>query len=428
MPIDLAAPPSGDPQPAAIVAPAVEPLSRNRDFQVVLFGQGISSFGDAITATAMPLLVLALTGSGAAMGVVGALSTLPDLLVGLFAGAYADRWDRRLMMLFADAGRAILTAAVPISILVGGPTLLVVVLVAFPINVLRVLWLAAWTACVPGLVGRAQVARANAIFEAVFNVGWIAGPGLAGVLSSVVGPGTTIAIDAATFVVSSLALLLVRRPLRPEPRTGQPHILVDIREGIRYVAAHPILRTVILFWSASQVTTAALATALTYHVTRERGAGTDVLGIILSAFAVGSLAGSLAVGRVGLVRVGRAMLVGTAATGALLLLIIVQPPMPVVILSALGAGVVQSAVLISYVTFRTALSPDAMLGRVGSTARTISVGLMPIGAVVGGAMIDLASGKATLAAMGAILLVLAGGCALLPGMRRAVVPRRSAPA
>ncbi len=428
MPIDLAAPPSGDPQPVAIVAPAVEPLSRNRDFQVVLFGQGISSFGDAITATAMPLLVLALTGSGAAMGVVGALSTLPDLLVGLFAGAYADRWDRRLMMLFADAGRAILTAAVPISILVGGPTLLVVLLVAFPINVLRVLWLAAWTACVPGLVGRAQVARANAIFEAVFNVGWIAGPGLAGVLSSVVGPGTTIAIDAATFVVSSLALLLVRRPLRPEPRTSQPHILVDIREGIRYVAAHPILRTVILFWSAIQVTTAALATALTYHVTRERGAGTDVLGIILSAFAVGSLAGSLVVGRVGLVRVGRAMLVGTAATGALLLLIIAQPPMPVVILSALGAGVVQSAVLISYVTFRTALSPDAMLGRVGSTARTISVGLMPIGAVVGGAMIDLASGKATLAAMGAILLVLAGGCALLPGMRRAVVPRRSAPA
>ena len=133
------------------------PLRRNRDFLVVLFGQGISSFGDSISNTAMPILVLALTGSGFAMGIVGVLSTLPDLLVGLPAGAYADRWDRRKMMLGADLGRAVLTALVPISVGIGGPTLAIIIVVAFPINVLRVLWLAAYTAAVPGLVGRGQV-------------------------------------------------------------------------------------------------------------------------------------------------------------------------------------------------------------------------------------------------------------------------------
>src|SRR5262245_57524198 len=66
-------------------------LGKNRDFLVVLFGQGISSFGDSITNTAMPILVLLLTGSGFAMGVVGVLTTLPDLILGLPAGAYADR-------------------------------------------------------------------------------------------------------------------------------------------------------------------------------------------------------------------------------------------------------------------------------------------------------------------------------------------------
>jgi MFS family permease len=264
-PPDGHAPPEGDALRDPVRVPASAPLGRNRDFQVVLFGQGISSFGDAISNTALPLLVLALTSSGTAMGIVGALSTLPDLLVGLFAGAYADRWDRRRMMFVADAGRAVLTALVPLSILLGGPTMLVVLLVAFPINVLRVLWLAAYTACVPGLVGRDQVARANAIFEAVFNVGWIAGPGLAGVLSAVIGPGPTIALDAASFAISSAALLLIR-PLRPAPRPNAPHILADIREGVRYVARHPTLRAVIVLWSASSVVTAALATALTYHL------------------------------------------------------------------------------------------------------------------------------------------------------------------
>ena len=88
-----------------------EPLRSNRDFTVVLGGQAISAVGDAITLTAMPLLVLFLTGSGALMGTVAALGLLPNLLLGLPAGALADRWDRRRLMLWSDAGRALLTAA-----------------------------------------------------------------------------------------------------------------------------------------------------------------------------------------------------------------------------------------------------------------------------------------------------------------------------
>ena len=177
---------------ATFDAPADVPEARlrdNRDFLVVLFGQGISSFGDAITVTALPLLVLALTGSGLAMGVVGVLTTLPDLILGLPAGAYADRWSRRTMMFVADLGRCVLTAMIPVSVALGGPTLVVILAVTFPLNSLRVLWLAAYTAAVPGLVGRAEVPRANAIFEAVFNVGWIVGPALAGLLAATIGPG-----------------------------------------------------------------------------------------------------------------------------------------------------------------------------------------------------------------------------------------------
>ena len=404
-------------------APPDAPLRWNRDFWVVLVGQGVSSFGDAITNTALPLLVLAITGSGFVMGIVGVLSTLPDLLIGLPAGAYADRWDRRRMMLSADAGRAVLTAAIPVSVWLGGPTLALIMLVTFPLNVLRVLWLAAYTAAVPGLVGRSQVGRANAIFEAFFNVGWIVGPALAGWLSAAIGPGPTIAIDAATFGVSALAMFLVRRPLRPEPRAREQHLLADIREGIVYVGGQPTLRAVIGLWTTASVVYAGLTNALIFYVTIDRGLGPNVVGLVLSAFAVGSLGGSVVAARLNFAAVGRVMLMGPLVSGVTLVIIALDVPVEVIVAGAFAAGAVEANVLVSYLTLRTQLSPDALLGRVGSTARTFSVGLMPVGLLVSGILLDAAGGTATVMLIGVAAIATGVTFALVPAVRSARVPR-----
>ena len=85
-------------------APSARPLSRNRDFRLLAVSQGISSIGDLVAVTALPLLVLELTGSGVAMGVVLAIQALTDFAFGLFAGALADRSDRKRMMVVADSG------------------------------------------------------------------------------------------------------------------------------------------------------------------------------------------------------------------------------------------------------------------------------------------------------------------------------------
>lgn len=315
----------------AVAAPPIPdaPLGSNRDFWVVLLGQGISSFGDAITNTALPILVLALTGSGLAMGIVGVLATLPDLVVGLPAGAYADRWDRRRMMFAADLGRALLTAVIPLSVWLGGPTLALILLVAFPLNVLRVLWLAGFTAAVPGLVGRGQIARAKG-----------------------------------------------------------------------------------------------LTSGLIFYVTIDRGLGAGVVGIVLSAFAVGSLGGSLVAARLAFRAVGRVMLAGTLVTGLALLVVALDVPVAVLAGAAFVAGVLQANVLVSYLTLRTQLSPDALLGRVGATARTLSVGLMPLGALGAGVLLDAAGAATTLAVKGAGSIAAGLGFAILPTVRHARVPRR----
>jgi predicted MFS family arabinose efflux permease len=397
-------------------------LSKNRDFKVFVGGQGLSSIGDSITFTALPLLVLALTGSGLAMGVVGILQAVPDLLLGLFAGALADRLDRRRMMLGADIGRALLTALIPLTAAVHGPAMAVILLVTFPINCLRVLWLAGYTAAVPGLVGRSQIGRANSITEAVFNGGFILGPAIAGLLATVIGPGPTIAFDAASFAISATALVFIRRPLRPSPRPEATHILADIRDGIRFVVGHPVLRNIILFWGLVAVGTGALIQALTYDIEVDRGLGAAVLGFVVSAFGVGSLVGAIAASRLVGGVLGRNMLLGTLATGVTLFVIALKPPVPLVIASAFFAGVAQSNVLIAYLTLRTTHSPDALLGRVGSTARLVSIGLTPIGLLGGGLLIDAAGGATALAAMGVWMVALTVVFAAPAGVRGARAP------
>lgn len=403
--------------PAPEIAPA-EPLARNRDFLVVLVGQGISSLGDAVTNTALPILVLLLSGSGFAMGIVGVLSTLPDLLIGLPAGAFADRWDRRRMMFLGDVGRAVLTALVPISVWLGGPTLAIIIGVAFPLNALRVLWLAAWTAAVPSLVGRAQVPRGNAIFEAVFTLGWIIGPAVAGVLSGTIGPGPTIAIDGLSFAVSAGSVLFIHRSLRPPERPEPTHIVADIREGIRFLAGHRTLRIVVGLWTTSSVISAGLTASLIFYLSKDRGQDTAVVGIVLSAFAVGSFAGSAVAARWSPRAVGHVMIAGVAGTGAALVAS-VGTPVAVIVGVSLLAGVLNALVAVAYLSLRTQLSPDALLGRVGATARTLSVGLMPVGSLVAGIALDAVGGGVTLLVMGVAMIVSALAFGLARELRRA---------
>src|SRR3954470_20299822 len=191
-----------------------EPLTRNRAFRVLLVSQGVSPLGDPVSFTALPLLVLALTGSGFAMGIVGALQTLPDLVFGLVAGAIADRSNQKRMMVLTDLGRALLTALIPLSVLLGGPTMAVILIVAAPMSTLRSLFLAAYTAAVPAIVGRPRLAQANSYFEVVYSTGFIIGPAIAGVLATAIGPGPTMAIDAASFVFAAIGIALIKRPLR----------------------------------------------------------------------------------------------------------------------------------------------------------------------------------------------------------------------
>jgi MFS family permease len=399
--------------------PEPPPLGQNRDFRVLLTSQAVSALGDAVSFTALPLLVLALTGSGLMMGIVGALSMLPDLFFGMVAGALADRSDRKRMMFLADLGRALLTALIPLSVLLGGPTMAVILVVTAPMSVLRTLFLAGYTASVPILVGRDQLARANSIFEAVYSFGFIVGPAVAGFLAATIGPGMTLAIDAASFALSSLALGLMRRDLRAPADRRQSSLVADIREGIEFIVHHPVLRSMILYWGLVSIALAPLVAALTVHVTRDLGQDATILGLVLTAYGIGTVVGALLTARIGRRSVAPFLLGGTLTTGILLAVVSGVDQIPILLGAAAITGSAQSVVLVTYLTARSNLSPDALLGRVGSTARTISLGLQPIGMLVGGVLIDLTDGSTTVAVMGLALIALTAAFAPVGALRRA---------
>jgi ENTS family enterobactin (siderophore) exporter len=397
-----------------------EPLRRNRDFATLLVSQSVSAGGDAVSATALPLLVLALTGSGLAMGVVGAINTAADFLMGTIAGALADRGDRKRMMFGADLGRAILTALIPISVFVRGPTMVVILLVSAPMAILRAFFRAGYLASMPNLVGRSQLARGNGILETAFSASFIVGPAIAGFLVTIIGPGETLALDAASFAISSIGLVLIRREMKAPADRPPTRIVDDIREGIVFVARHPVLRTVILLFATTSAVLTPVAAAMIFRIVRDLGQSPAAFGLTLTGLGVGTMAGALFASRLGPgTNVARVALLALVVMGVPLVAAAAIPSLLAIVLLTTLSGAGEAALVVLYVSVRAANSPDALVGRIASTARVMALGLMPFGALIGGVLIDTVGGTATLAILGGAICALALAFSPVEALRHA---------
>ena len=410
--------------------PGDEPLRRNRDFSTLLISQSVSAAGDAVSATALPLLVLALTGSGLAMGIVGAINAGADFFMGTVAGALADRGDRKRMMFGADLGRAIFTALIPLSDVLHGPTMAVILLVAAPLAILRAFFRAGYLASMPNLVGRSQLARGNGILETAFSASFILGPAIAGLLVTIIGPGRTLAIDAASFAVSSVGLFLINRELRAPADRPPSRIIDDIREGVTYVVHHPVLRSVILLFATTSAVFAPVAAAMTFRIVRDLGLSPAAFGLTLTGLGIGTLVGALFASRLGPgTNVARLLVMTVLMMGGALIGAAVLDSLPAIVAMSALSGVGEAAQLVVYVSVRAANSPDRLVGRIASTARVIALGLIPIGSLVGGILIDAVGGTRTLALMGVAMFVAAVVFMQVPALHEASLapPRPQAP-
>ncbi|MFF3774665.1 MFS transporter [Streptomyces sp. NPDC002232] len=393
-------------------APAVaHNLLRDRDFLLFAGGQGASALGDALSKTALPLLVLALTGSGLHMGVIAMLSALPMMLIGVPAGAWADRLDRRRMMLWADVGRALLVGAVPLAAWLGLPVLPVVYAVAVPVGVLYAVFEAACLSCVPSLVGRERLGEANSLLSIGNALGYIAGPALAGVLVTGVGGAGTLAVDALTFAVSAVSLMLIRRPMQSAREQAPAPMRRQVLEGFRFIAGHRLLRAALLYWAAVTFLTSPVVICATYFIREDLGWSPGVLGSIIAVYAVGAIAGAVLASRIKAVTVA-VLCAGTVLGSVALLVLSGTASLPLALGVVFLAGGGESLSAIVYSTLRARLTPDELLGRVTTTAQVAAFSLKPLSVLAAGIALEATSGSVTLAVIAvsslAISLVFAG--------------------
>lgn len=392
-------------------------LLRDRVFLLFNGGQAVSGLGDAVTQTALPLLVLQLTGSGTQMGIVAMLHALPMLLFGFPAGVLADRWDRRRTMMLCDVGRAILVGCIPLSVLLGLPTMWVLYIVVVPIGTLYVLFDAICYSCLPALVGRERLAQANAYLSITKSVGYVAGPGVAGFLAAAIGAAYTLNIDAATFAISALSLALIRRPFQRERAPTDATMVEGIKEGLTFIYRHRMLRTVITYWALVSFMVAPIVVAATFYITKDLAMSARALGSVISSYAIGSVSGALAGTRIPHARAGYAMLGGITVGGLALIALASVDVLWMALAIAFVAGAGESIAIVFYATMRASITPDHLLGRVISTARVVTFGLQPLSMFVGGLLLDAVGGAVTLWLMGGASLAISAIFWFLPSLR-----------
>jgi MFS family permease len=376
------------------VASSVESVRRNPGFLWLWGGQGISVFGEQFTGLAVPVLAVTLLHAVAwQMGVLNAASTAAFLIVGLPAGAWVDRWLKRRVMITADVVRTVALAAIPLlwySHLLQIWQLIIVVAI---VGVASVFFDVGYQSYIPLLVRPEQVGPANSTLEATSQVSRIGGPAIAGALLTVISAPGLIIIDSLSYIASFASLSRIRdTEVRADPALRQP-LHREIAEGVRFVAGQPLIRSVAGTTATSNFFNTLGNTLFALFALRTLHIGAFGLGIVFSAGSVGGLLGATLTPRIAKwVGEGRVIVVSAFLTGIAYVMVPLSSffhgPSAVVVLSV-GEFLFLFGVLvynITQVTLRQRLCPPRLLGRMNASIRCLVWGVMPIAALVSGAL------------------------------------------
>lgn len=395
-------------------------LLRNHDFTVLWIGQTTSELGTRVSMFVFPLLAYALTGSVLLAALVDAVHLLGLAGALLPAGLLADQVDRRAMMRWASGGGVLLYASLAVAGCSDALTLPHLLVVALLTGVGAGVFAPAEMAAVRAVVATQDLPAALSQQQARQHVAALLGAPLGGALYGV-GRWLPFAADALTFAISWVLLGRLRTDLRPPRASAAPSPRRDLSAGIRFIAASPFFR-VLTGWAAcaNLVVNALFLVA----VLRLVEAGVPALHIAVVEVAAGAsgIAGALVAPYL-IDRVPTGWLTVVVAWSFVPLLV---PMMvwndPLVVAAALAAGMfLNPAGNAGIGSYRVAMTPDDLQGRVQSASQLVSMSAMPLAPLLGGLLLAGLGGSAAIG----VLAVLTAGVALIPTLARSVrsVPR-----
>ena len=390
-------------------------LWRHRDFTRLWLGGTVSSFGSQITFLALPLTaVLVLDATPLQMGILAAAGSAPALVFGLGAGVWVDRRKKRPIMIATDYGRAILLLAVPVSVAFDVLRIEYLYVIALAIGMLSLLFGIASRSMLPSLVAREELVEANGKLAVGRSASEVTGPGVAGGLVQLFTAPIALIVDALTFVASAFAVQSIRTP-EPEPvSSGSQDFVKEAVHGLALIRRSRVLLPLAGVVGGVAIFNAMFEAVWLLYVSKDLGLKPVTFGIIFSMGGVGFLLGALLANRlIGWTGIGRAVFLGVVIAA----LSDMATPLaggPVIAIAALLTvasflfGLGATVFRVAQVSLRQASTPISLQGRMNGAMNSLEVGLVPIGALLGGVLGELIGLRWTLflAAGGELVAVL----------------------
>jgi len=368
----------------ARIIEVVAPARLGRSFRWLLSATVVNNIGDGVAISAGPLLVASQTRDPLLVSMALLSEYLPALLFGVVGGAAADRFDRRRMVVFVNLGRAVVLAALVATIVSGTVSILVVLGALFVLGTAETFADSASSTLIPSLVPREDLGIANARMQGAFLLtNQLLAPSL-GAFMFAAGMALPFATNAACFALGALLVSRVATSTRNELRE-RSSFRAEMAEGIRWLVAHPPMRTLALTILTFNVTFGAAWSVLVLYAGERLGMNEVGFGLLTTAVAVGGVVGIFSYGRLerrfslaDIMRVGLLIETGTHLSLALT----TSPPIALATLVVFGAHAFVWGTTSTVVRQRAV--PDELLGRVTGVYRVAIVGGMVVGTPLGG--------------------------------------------
>jgi MFS family permease len=366
-------------------------LTRDPNFLKFWTGQSISVFGSQFSGLAIPYAATFILGATAfQFGILATLGSIAFLLFSLHVGVWVDRHRRRVIMIYADIGRALMLALIPVSAVLGFLSINLFYLIATGTGILTVFFEIAYQSYVPTLVERPQIVDANGKLETSRAASSGFGPTIAGIAISVVSAPIAVIADTAGYLSSAGFLAWIRKP---EPKVVRVNRSTwgDIRQGLGIVLGDRRLWQIAACTGTANLFSSALFAIIIPYLGRDLSMSSPlILGLVFSGSAFGSILGGLTSSRVAArLGVGRtivlsAFIFGLPSVGIYFASGPIAPVALAATLFIVGIGVVLYNV--TQVSYRQSLVPQELQGRMNATMRFIVTGAQPIGSFMGGVL------------------------------------------
>jgi MFS family permease len=371
-------------------------LWRHGDFLKLWSAETISQFGTQVSLLAIPFVaVVVLDASAFEVAALTTVEFLPFILFTLPAGVWVDRLPRRPILIVGDFGRAALLATVPIAYVADVLTLGQLFVVGFLVGTFQVFFDVAYQSYLPSLVERDQIIEGNSKFEISRSAAQVGGPGLGGGLVELFTAPYAVLVDAISFLASGAFILRIRkeepRPEPPKEGLAKSSFWAELKEGLGFVLGNPNLRAQAGCTATSNFFFNVAFAILIVFAVRELELSAGVIGIVFSIGAAGSLAAAFSAMRLSRrFGIGPTSIAVTLVQGPVLLLVAFAPvgndAIPILVVAQLLLGFAIVTYNIVQVSYRQAICPTRLQGRMNSAMRFIVWGTIPPGALVGGAL------------------------------------------